>query len=616
MNIFLQRLTTAHEHPIVTDGSMEVVLARRGVLETPIEVYNIRQPLAVEHAHREFSKVGAELLCSNTEHASPIALERFGLRQKMYEINRKGVWLARSVAAENRSIVAAVVGPHGKYLSPLGSITVEKARASFEEQIQALVDGGPDVLLLRSFIELRELEIAIEVAKKIAPHLPIIAQKTFPEDGALLATDYARKIAERLVELGVDVIGTNGTVGPQRMIQIVKAFALENVVLSAQPDIGIPTLVNGRAIYNATPEYVAESAVRLLDVGVSIIGACGGASPEHIKKIVEVIKGKQAAAPKAEIIKVKHEQVSGSQDLAQLSKFKHNLGKKFLTTVELDIPRGLEMSSVFEGASFLASAGIDAVNISDGARARLRVSSIMLSHLVEQQCGIEVITHLACRDRTMVGLQSELLGAELLGVKNILAVTGDPAQIGDFPYATSVYDIDAIGLIRALKSMNSGLDLMGNPITGEGARTTHFMIACGCNPVSDNMELEISRLEQKVAEGCEVIFTQPIFELSTLETFLEHIKPFRKKAHIMLGILPLRSVRHADFLHYEVPGMTIPQWIHDRLASRNTTDQQSAEGIEICVEFLRDAKSLVDGAYLMPPFKKYQMAVDILDRIR
>jgi 5,10-methylenetetrahydrofolate reductase/methionine synthase I (cobalamin-dependent) len=594
---------------------MECSLIAQGLHELPLEVYNISKPTAVEHAHREFAVAGAELLCANTEHASPLRLDRFGLRQKAYEINRKGVWLARSVAAEHNSLVAAVVGPVGKYLSPLGPAKPDQVRLSFEEQIRALADGGPDVLMLRSFIELRELEIAIEAARQIAPDLPIIAQKTFPEDGALLATDYARTVAERLVSLGVDVIGTNGTVGPNRMFTIVKAFALPEIPLSAQPDIGIPTLLNGRAIYNATPEYVAESAKRLLEAGVGIIGVYGGATPEHIREIAKAIKGEKPSPIVVEPIKVKQEGINGSQDGEQFSNFKKNLDKKFLATVELDIPRGLDMSSVLEGAKYLADAGIDGVNISDGARARLRVSSIMLSHIVERECGIEAITHLACRDRTMVGLQSELLGAELLGVRNILAVTGDPAQIGDYPYATSVYDIDSIGLIRALHSMNAGRDLMGNPVTGEHQRATHFLIACGCNPIADDLEFEVARLEQKVSEGCEVLFTQPVFEMSALERFLDHIKPFRSRAKIMLGIMPLRSVRHAEFLHYEVPGMHIPQWIHDRLASKASVESQSAEGMDICVEFLKEAKPLIDGAYLMPPFKKYAMAVEILNRL-
>ncbi len=614
-NRFLERLKTAHIKPIITDGSMCVVLATRGLTNDPIEAYSLTDAVSVEHVHHQFANAGAELLQTNTENASPLRLERHKLRERAYEINRKGVWLARGVASERDLIVAAAIGPCGKYLRPLGPADPKAVLASYEEQIAALNDGNPDVLILKSFIELRELELAIEAAKKVAPHLPIIAQKTFPEDGALLGTDYARKIAERLKSLGVSVIGTNGTVGPQRMLSIIKAFAVPGIPISAQPDIGIPSLIDGKAIYNATPEYVAASCKRLVEAGVSIIGADGGATPEHIRLIADAVNDITPGTITSDIIKIKEEAAPIATNTELFSNFKKNLGKKFLTTVELDIPRGLDMSSVTEGAHYLAKAGLDAVNISDGARARLRISSITLSKLVQDECKIEVITHLACRDRNMVGLQSELLGAEFVGVRNILAVTGDPAQIGDFPYATSVYDIDAIGLIRALHEMNNGHDLMGNTIAGGKLGTTHFLIACGCNPIADDMERELMRLEQKIAEGCEVIFTQPIFEMHVLSKFMENIKPFQKNAKIMLGILPLRSVRHAEFLHYEVPGMNIPQWIHDRIAKHTSVEAQSKEGIDICVEFMKEARALVDGVYMMPPFKKYNMAVEILERV-
>lgn len=609
------RLNNTAAGAILTDGSMEVALRARGLTEPGIEHYNLTQPSAVEQVHRDFAEAGAELLTTNTEQANPITLRKYKLQLKTYEINRKGVWLARAVANDMGLFVAASVGPVGKFLSPVGPLDPDEVRAAFREQILALVDGAPDLLMLRSFIELRELELAIEAAQEIAPELPIIAQKTFPEDGALLATDFARNVAERLRDRGVAAIGTNGTVGPNRMLSIIKAFAIPGIPISAQPDIGIPTLVEGKAIYNATPEYVAESARRLVEAGVSIVGACGGATPEHTLAIHRAIQGVHVGTVKPIDIKVKPEQRNGSMHEERLSKFKRSLGKKFLATVELDVPRGLDLSSVIEGAQYLAKTGLDAVNISDGARARLRMSSITISKIVQDTCGIEAITHIACRDHNMVGLQSELLGAEAMGVKNILAVTGDPAQIGDYPYATSVYDIDAIGLIRAVKSMNSGCDLMGNPISGGDHHCTHFMISCAANPVADDMDREVDRLRRKIEEGAEVIFTQPVFEIDTLRTFLSRVRPFLGSTRFMLGILPLRSVRHAEFLHYEVPGMTIPQWIHDRLATRTNVQAQSAEGVELCVEFLKEAREMIDGVYLMPPFKKYHMAVDILERI-
>jgi homocysteine S-methyltransferase len=614
MDRFSVRLSGAAA-PLLTDGSMAATLHAGGFTDALIERYNLTHPIAVEHVHRSFAEAGAELLQTNTEHANPLSLARHNLEAKTYEINRKGVWLARTVASEHGLFVAATLGPVGKFLEPIGPLKISDVRKAFREQILALIDGGPDVLMLKSFIDLKELEIAIEEAQAIAGDLPIIAQKTFPEDGALLATDFARKVAERLKSYGLAAIGTNGTVGPNRMLNIIQSFAVPDIALCALPDIGIPTLIDGRPIYNATPEYVAESARRLIEAGVTIIGVSGGGLPEHTRAIREAIFGMHVGEVIVHPIKVKEEQRNGHVHEEHFSKFKRNLGKKFLTTVELDVPRGLDLSSVLEGASYLAKAGLDAVNISDGARARLRMSAITISHLVQQQCGIEAITHMACRDHNMVGLQSELLGAEALGVKNILAVTGDPAQIGDYPYATSVYDIDAIGLIRAIKSMNQGCDLMGNPISGGVHSCTHFTITCACNPVSDDMERELGRLERKIAEGAEVIFTQPLFEIESLSRFMDLIKPFQGKAKFMLGLIPLRSKRHAEFLHYEVPGMSIPQWIHDRIERRATLEDQSKEGIEICVEFLKEAKTLIDGAYLMPPFKRYNMAVEILERV-
>jgi homocysteine S-methyltransferase len=611
---FSVRVRTPGAAALVTDGSMAATLLAAGLTDPLIERYNLTQPISVEHVHRQFAEAGAELLVSNTEHANPLSLARWNLEGKTYEINRKGVWLARTAAADQGLFVGAAVGPVGKFLSPVGPLHADDVRRAYHEQLLALVDGGPDVIVLRSFIDVKELEIAIEEAKSIAPHIPIIAQKTFPEDGALLATDFALKVAERLKSHGVLAIGTNGTVGPNRMLSIIQAFAVPDIVISAQPDIGIPTLVEGRAIYNATAEYVAESARRLVEAGVTIIGACGGATPEHIRAIKETVTGTAVGVVRMPEIKVKPEQRNGTSKLQHYSEFKRKLGTKFLSTVELDVPRGLDMSSVLEGASYLAAAGIDAVNISDGARARLRMDSVTISHLVQTTAGIEAITHLACRDRNMVGLQSELLGAEALGVKNILAVTGDPAQIGDFPYATSVYDIDAIGLIRAVNSMNHGCDLLGNPISGGDRDCTHFTIACGCNPVADDIERELSRLERKVHEGCEVVFTQPLFEMEALSRFLDLVKPFRAQFKLMLGLIPLRSKRHAEFLHYEVPGMAIPGWIHDKISAKAKIEDQSKVGVEICVDFLKEARTLVDGVYLMPPFKKYNMAVEILER--
>jgi methionine synthase I (cobalamin-dependent)/5,10-methylenetetrahydrofolate reductase len=602
---FLEQLGTA---PVVTDGSMATELGRRGQTEAPPALYNLKNPVLVETIHRDFVDAGATLVQANTEQANRIALERYNLADKVYEINRKGVWIARC-AALHRAIVAGVVGPLGRFMAPLGKIRPQDARQAFIDQIIALVDGGADILMLKSFIDIEELELAIEAARFVDPSIPVIAQKTFPEDGSVLATSFPREMARRLVDKGVDVIGANGTVGPQRMLDIIRALRIDGVPIISQPDIGIPTLVDGKAIFNAEPEYVARSIRAIVEAGAAIIGADGGATVEHIRAIAAAVSSAVVGGAPATVRKEKNIVRDDEQPL-QNSMFYQNLGKKFLTAVELDIPRGLDLAGVLDGARYLKEHGIDAVNISDGARARLRMNAITISHLVQAQTGIECLCHLACRDRNMVGLQSDLLGAYALGVNNILAVTGDPAQIGDYPYATSVYDIDSIGLVRALHRMNHGEDLAGNPI----GRRTHFCIACACNPIADDMEREVARLEQKAAEGAHVVFSQPVFEMETLEKFLDKIRHI--DIHFMLGIIPLRSIRHAEFLHYEVPGMTVPERVRECMRAADTSpDESMNEGIRIAVEFLREARPHVAGAYLMPPFKKYDMAVEILRQI-
>lgn len=608
---FIERLQQSAV--MLTDGSMSTEISTRGANEYPPCVYNIKDPVLVESIHREFLLAGAHIIQTNTEHANRLALERYNLAEKVYEYNRKGVWIARC-AALHKGYVAGVIGPAGRFFAPLGTLSPDDVRQAFIDQAIALVDGGADIIFLKSFIDVRELEIAIDAVQFVSPDIPVIASKTFPEDGAVLSTSFPSDVASRLQQKGIAVLGTNGTVGPQRMLDIVKALRVatqeHRIPLLALPDIGIPTLVDGKAWYNGDPEYVARSVKRLAEAGACIIGAEGGASITHIKAIASAVQHVEIGSMHVQV-KVQPAD-SAQRSEADATKFYQQLGKKFLTAVELDIPRGLDLSSILEGAAYLRDNGIDAVNISDGARARLRMSSIAISQIVQSTIGIECFAHLACRDRNMIGLQSELLGASAMGVKNILAVTGDPAQIGDYPYATSVYDVDSVGLIRALGQMNQGRDLVGNPI----GNYTQFCIGCACNPAAYDMDREVRRLTEKAEQGADVAFSQPIFDLGTLETFLEKTRHI--SIHFMLGIIPLRSARHADFLHHEVPGMTVPDWVRRRIHEANErggVEAASQEGIRLAVEFLHQAQSMIDGVYLMPPFKKYSMAVDIIHQL-
>ncbi len=590
--------------PIVADGSMAIELARRGFSERPCDRYNLTSPVVIEKIYHEFLDAGAGLLQSNTFHANRYALESSMLSARVHEINRKGVWLARQ-AAGSRALVAGVVGPSGRMMRPLGPLTHEDLHLCFTEQIAALLAGSVDVIMLKSFIDLDEIEIAIDAVRALSADVPLIALKSFPEDGSVLSGSYPSDVAHRLERHGIQAMGSNGTVGPQRMLGIVESLRVSSVPLVALPDIGIPTIIDGFPVYNAEPSYVAAAARRLVEHGACIIGADGGADVTHVRAIAEAVAGARVGSSP---VSVKRHQRDDAESIARPAPtpFGAALGKRLLTTVELDVPRGLDMSSVIEGARYLKEHGIDAVNISDGARARLRMSPIAISKLVTDATGMECLTHLACRDRNMVSLQAEVIGAHELGVRNILAVTGDPTHIGDYPSATSVYDVDSIGLIRALGRMNTGRDLMGNPL----GSPTGFTIACAVNPAAEDLERELDRLAMKAEQGAHVAFSQPIFDDEVLLRFLERIATI--DISFMLGVIPLRTIRHAEFLHYEVPGMNIPGWVRERMqAAGSDTEAATAVGIELATDFLRRVQDRIDGVYLMPPFKKYDIAVRI-----
>lgn len=598
----------SQEIAIVTDGSLSLELSKRGLTESPPDVYNLKNPVAVEQIHREFMEVGAELLQTNTIHANRLMLEQHGLADKVYEINRKGVWIARYVAL-HRCYVAAVVGPTGRFFSPIGTLSKDEAFQVFTEQIIALLDGQPDCLIFKSFIDIEELEIAIQAAKFVNPAFPMIACKTFPEDGSVLATSFPADIAQRLRENGVIALGSNSTVGPQRMFDIVKSISAIDMPIVALPDTAIPVLEDGKELYNAEPEYVASVVKKFIAQGAKIVGADGGASVEHIKAIAQCAMEAKINEGKV-LVKAPKIIDSSLAAAAPPSEFAKKIGNQFVSTVEVEIPRGLDIDAVLSAASYLKEHCVDAINIFDGARARVRINPISLSRLVQERTGIECITHFACRDRNMVGIQADLIGADALSVHNILAITGDPTSIGDFPNATSVYDLDAIGLIRTINKMNNGEDLHGNPI----GRKTNFLISCAVNPTSHNIDREIRRFEQKIHEGATVAFSQPLFEYAVLEEFLERTKHLRY--HFVLGIIPLRSLRHAEFLHYEVPGMVVPEWVRKSMAEHaNSIEHAAAKGMEIARTLLQQAKKDIAGVYIMPPAKKYSMAVEIIQSL-
>ena len=609
---FRQRI---RKGPILCDGAMGTLLDIYGSGERPHEIQNIKHPELVARIHQEYIDAGAEIIETNTFSANRFRLSQFHLQDRLKEINRTGVEIARRVAGD-RVYVAGSVGPTGKLLEPIGKVRLSEARDAFKEQIEVLLTAGIDLLILETFVSLHELDEAIAAAKELTS-IPIVAQKAFAEDGSILSGSFPLEVVEHLLSKGVDVVGANCTVGPQRMFSIIRAMYKDGVILSAQPAAGIPTFQDGRSVYHTTPEYLATYAKELLQSGVTLIGACCGSTPAHIKAMRRALDEMADSLPPTIAVSelssktrtvVESEVSAPSAEVESRSLFARNLGKKFLVTAELDVPRGLDMSSVMEGARYLHRCGLDAINLTDGARARLRMNSIALSFLVQRDVGIEAMTHMTTRDRNMIGLQAELLGAHLLGVRNILCITGDPTNIGDYPQATSVHDIDSIGLIRAAKAMNQGLDLMGNSLE----QKTSFLIACAANPLADNMDRESARLSLKIEAGADVIFTQPMYEMRTLEQLVKRVEQWR--IPIMLGILPLRSYRHAEFLHNEIPGMVIPETIRESL--RSAGSKASFMGVQVTKEFLQNAKHLVAGAYLMPPFRKYEVISQILEALQ
>ncbi len=591
---------------IVCDGAMGTLLELYEYDERPPEIHNIKNPDIVERAHREYIQAGAEIIETNTFSANRMRLDAYHLSDKTREINESAVKIALR-AAEDMVYVAGAVGPTGRLLAPLGRTRLSDVKAVFKEQIEFLVKSGVDLLILETFLDLNELDAAIEAAKEISSDIPIIAQKTFSEDGAILATDFPIEVVNHIKSKGVDVVGSNCTVGPQRMYGIIKSVSSEDLVLSAQPAAGIPTLVDGRSIYHATPDYLATYAKQLVEAGVTVVGACCGSTPLHIKAIAEAVRGvKIERKPVLVRRKTTVEEEAAEAKVVTRSELSGKLGHKFITTVELDIPRGLDISSVIEGAKFCKENGFDAVHITDGARARIRMSSIAISHVIQRDIGIETITHLTTRDRNMIGLQAELLGAHELGLRNVLVITGDPAKIGDLPQAKSVFDVDSVGLVKIVKNMNNGQDSVGNPI-GE---PTSFLIACAANPSAERFEYEIEKLGRKIEAGAEVVITQPMFLVKIFERFLKAVEQFNLP--VVVGILPLRSHKHAEFLHHEIPGIDIPSKLREQLFRAGSDAAQM--GVDISAEFLREVRKSVAGAYFLPPFKKYEVAVQVLEK--
>jgi methionine synthase / methylenetetrahydrofolate reductase (NADH) len=599
---------------------MGTLLYAKGVfINKCYDELNLTQPDMVRGIHQEYLNAGAEIIETNTFGGNSFRLVRHGLADKVREINLTGAALAREAAdafnlkKAGSVLVAGSVGPLGLRIEPLGKTSRDEARESFREQIAALVDGNVDVIMLETFGYLEELHQAVLAAQQAAPGKPLVAQVTIDEDGNCLDGATPETFTAKLNSWGVDVIGCNCSVGPVAMLEAIERIRrLTDKPLSAQPNAGIPRSIEGRNIYLCSPEYMASYARKFVNAGVVLVGGCCGTTPEHIKSMKQALrmadaKGKTSGYRVA--TESKRESSITPPPLAQRS----NLGKKlaageFVTLVEIVPPKGVDFRKEVEGAKFLKAAGIDAINIPDSPRASARMSNLALCILVQQQAGIETVLHFTCRDRNVLSMQSELLGAYTTGIHNLICITGDPPKLGNYPDATAVFDVDAIGLVNIVHNLNHGLDVGGNPI-GSGTR---FMIGVGANPGIVNIDEEVRRFEYKVEAGADYAVTQPVFDIALLEQFLRRIDHYR--IPVLAGIWPLTSVRNAEFMKNELR-VSVPDAIIDRMARAPNADAARAEGILIAREMLHQVRGLVQGAQVAAPLGRYTSALDVLDGI-
>lgn len=590
---------------LLGDGANGTLLAERGFKKQPYDLANLEAPDLVRSAHQEYFEAGSNFVETNTFSSNHFKLEGFGV--DVYALNRAGAEIARSVCPEGKYVLGAV-GPCGKPLAPFGQIEPEAARESFLEAARGLVDGGVDGFFLETFVDLNEIQIAVDAIRSISDR-PILVSKAFIEDGEMIAEGLPSRRAKEMADLAVSAIGANCIVGPQRMLDLVRMMAEESQLpIIAFPTPGLPQLVKGEITYDTSPEYFAKATMRLIEEGARVVGGCCGTTPDHIREMRKMID--QGVKPKARTIITRSAKEKEELPLANASELSQKIRSKFVIAVEMDVPRGLRIQKLIEGAKNLKDAGCDVINISDGARARLRMNPTAVSNLIQTQSGIEVTMHFSCRDRNLLAVQSDLLGAHALGIRNILAVTGDPANIGDYPSATSVFDIDAIGLCRIMNRFNEGLDLAGYSV---GMRCA-FTICCAYNPGALDQDLEDDRLRRKVEAGAQIVYTQPVFDIESAERTSKLCQELN--VPLLLGVLPLRSARHTEFMHNEVPGVTIPEALRAMMA--NAPDDQTALqiGIEQAQNLSAQIKTMAQGIYLMPPFGNASIAASVMEAVK
>ena len=601
---------------LVFDGAMGSLLYERGVFVTQnFEQLNVTRPDIIKKIHSDYVAAGAQVIETNTFGANCFRLERHGLVGEVRAYNLAGARIAREVAGDT-VYVAGSMGPTG--LVP-GVATEDELEASFDtfaEQAAALVEGGADFLILETFRHMDELRVAIEAAQKAVPGTPLLASPTFDPGGTVADGTGPERVAKTLRDFGADILGVNCGDGPQLSLAMAERMRVAGLPLCVQPNAGLPRNVDGRLLYMATPEYFDVFARRMIQAGAAMVGGCCGTTPEHVRwmaKSARMLSGGNTVTTSTRYDS-SLEIFLGAEPtpVSQRSPFAAKLAAgKFVVSVEVNPAPGLDPSKALEGAKMLIDNGCDIVNVADGPRAMARMSNLAFCSILLQRYGIEPMLHVCGRDRNLLAQMAHLLGAHAIGLRNLVIITGDPPKVGDYPEATAVYDLDSLGLLRMARDMNRGVDPAGKPLAGG---KTSFLCATGFEPGAADLEKEIARLEQKREAGADFIMTQPIFQQEMLDQVLKRIEHL--KLPVLIGVLPLISCKNAEFLHNEVPGMQIPEVIRERMRKAPAGAPARTEGVKIAREMLFAVRDRVQGAYLMPPLGKYELALEVLDGLK
>ncbi len=599
------------------DGSTATGLDDRGITsQRSFEACNLKAPDLLLAVHGEFLAAGAQVLTTNTWGANRLKLAAHGLEEHLFEINRLGVTLAKQAIAQQsaRAWVAGCLGPLGVRIEPWGPTSFEEARAFFREQATLLVEAGADLIVLEAFEDLNEIHQALIAVKEVAA-LPVAALMATNEEGQALFGAEPDWFARKLDDWGADLVGVIGGNGPAPTLRLLERLqAVTTLPILLEPNPGLARLVDGRLLYGASPEYLGEFAARALAAGARAIGGSSGTTPAHIRAMRGALRQERAFVQAGIGLELKsHEQPQPEVPFAYRSRFSLKLAQgEFVHAVELVPPRGMETDKLLAKTRQCLALGVDAINVPDGPRAMARMSALATALIIEQQVGIETILHYACRDRNLLGMQSDLLGAAGLGLRNILAVTGDPPKLGPYPQATAVFDVDAIGLVNMLKRLNTGLDLGGAGI----GKPASFSIGVGANPVAPDLEREKARFRYKVEAGAQWAITQPVFDAESLFRFLDFGESLDSRGGlpIIAGIWPLKSLRNAEFMANEVPGVFLPPGILARMAKWTSSEDQVKEGLAIALEIIETIRPRVRGLQLSAPFGQVELVAPLLPR--